>query len=263
GVECWEAAPEIINCLIQGNSAGNYGGAIDCYASSPTITNCTIAENSGVSDDSGGIFADYPFTSPTITNCILWGNGDDVALVGGSVTYSCIEDADSGTGNISDDPLFRTGPLGDYYLSQIAAKQLADSNCVDAGTGLASALVAPNSYTTRTDSISDAGTVDMGYHYPDSGPFVNYRLTTGVVVDDPNGTGIINPFHPSPGSPYRQFAEVLLTATPDKISYKVKEWTGADNVPASGVPNNIVTMTGDKTVTVEFEPRIEYWLTTV
>jgi len=279
GVECWEAAPTIINCLIQGNFAGNHGGAMDCHESSPTIANCTIADNSGVSDDSGGVFADYPFSSPTITNCILWGNGDDVALVAGSITYSCIEDANSGTGNISDDPLFKKGPLGGYYLSNYWAGQILDpdgqavdpnvnpedanSPCIDAGTGSASALVAPNSYTTRSDSIADTNNVDMGYHYPDSGPYVNYLLTTGVVVTDPNGTGTINPHHTSPGSPYRQFAEVLLTATPDKISYKVKEWIGADNVPAKGEANNIVTMTGDKTVTVEFEPRIEYWLTTV
>jgi hypothetical protein len=278
GVECYEAAPTIVNCLIQDNLAGNYGGAMNCPASSPVISNCTIAENVGVSENSGGVFADYPFSSPIITNCILWGNGDDVALGAGSITYSCIEDADSGTGNISDDPLFKQGPLGDYYLSNYRAGQILDpdgqavdpnvnpedanSPCIDAGDPCGTSYVDDANYTTRTDSEPDTNIVDIGYHYQDSGPFVNYQLITGVVVNDPNGTGIINPFHPSPGSPYRQFAEVLLAATPDKISYEVKEWTGADNVPASGEPNNIVTMTGNKTVTVEFEPRIRYWLTT-
>ncbi len=42
---------------------------------------------------------------------------------------------DIGLGNIHDKPLFVTGPLGDYYLSQTAAGQLVnDGNCVDSGT---------------------------------------------------------------------------------------------------------------------------------
>jgi hypothetical protein len=256
GIECWESTPAITNCLIQGNAATRYGGAIDCYNSSPTIANCTIADNSGLSD-SGGIYAPYTGSSPTIIDCIIWGNGDDLDLAGGSVTYSCIEDGHSGTGNISDDPLFRTGPLGDYYLSQIAAVQLADSNCVDAGSDLAS-VFGLDTYTTRTDSISDADAVDMGYHYPDSSPYVNYQLTASVVVNVSGATGTISP---DTGS-YRQFAEIALAATPDDIGYKVKEWIGADNVPAAGEPNNIVTMSGNKLVTVEFEPRIVYQLTT-
>ncbi|MHC4397449.1 MAG: LamG-like jellyroll fold domain-containing protein [Planctomycetota bacterium] len=62
------------------------------------VNNNTIVDNSsaGIKVVSG--------TAPVITNCILWDNNDD--LSGCTATYSCIEDGDTGTGNISDDPLF-------------------------------------------------------------------------------------------------------------------------------------------------------------
>jgi hypothetical protein len=71
-------------------------------------------------------------------------------------------------GNFSDnsygDPLFVTGPSGDYYLSQIAAGQASDSPCVDAGSDLAASLGMAH-LTTRTDHVPDRGVVDIGYHY--------------------------------------------------------------------------------------------------
>ena len=57
------------------------------------------------------------------------------------------------------------GPLGEYYLSCRAAGQTADSPCIDAGSDTAKSLGLDKS-TTRTDHVPDAGTVDMGYHYP-------------------------------------------------------------------------------------------------
>ncbi|GAF69140.1 unnamed protein product, partial [marine sediment metagenome] len=128
GVACYYSDPNIFNCFITNNSATYLGGGIDCELSSPTITNCTVVGNTAA--EGGGILADQN-SLPTITNCILWGSGDD--LYGCSAKYSCIQDGDPGTGNVHSDPLFVTGPRGDYYLSQIAAGQLADSPCVDAG----------------------------------------------------------------------------------------------------------------------------------
>jgi hypothetical protein len=85
---------------------------------------------------------------------------------GYSVTYSCTEQIISGTGNIHDDPLFVTGPEGDYYLSQIAAGEGVNSPCVDAGSDTAADL-GMDQCTTRTDDVNDVGIVDMGYHYGD------------------------------------------------------------------------------------------------
>ena len=152
----------IENCLIIENAAedsdegywDNSGGG--AYGAA-TITNTTICNNvapQGV----GGIAG-----AAVVTDCILWGNDDD--LGGCAATYSCIEDGDAGEGNIDDDPCFVSGPLGDYYLSQIAAGQAFDSPCVDAGSDTAANL-GMDIFTTRTDQIGDAGVVDMGYHYP-------------------------------------------------------------------------------------------------
>ena len=65
--------------------------------------------------------------------------------------------------NIDADPLFLSGPLGDYYLSQIAAGQLLNSPGLNAGSDLASAFDL-DQWTTRTDGVGDFGIVDMGYH---------------------------------------------------------------------------------------------------
>ena len=50
-------------------------------------------------------------------------------------------------------------------MSQTAAGQLGDSPCVDAGSASAADL-GLDPFTTRTDQVTDAGTVDVGYHYP-------------------------------------------------------------------------------------------------
>jgi hypothetical protein len=108
-------------------------------------------------------------SNPTLTNCILWGDsaptGPEIHNSGSTpiVTYSDIAGGYTGTGNINADPLFITGPHGDFYLSQIASGQPSNSPCVDTGGGLVSDWF--SSGTTRTDEVDDVGTVDMGFHY--------------------------------------------------------------------------------------------------
>ena len=133
-----------------------------------------------------------------ITDCVVWGNTDEAtgpesadqvyarndASVDVTISYSDIYAAagniyDPGVrinilagtsffpgmaGNISDDPLFVTGPDGGYYLSQTASGQGADSPCMDTGSDTAVNL-GLDTPTTRTDEVTDAAQVDMGYHY--------------------------------------------------------------------------------------------------
>ncbi len=146
---------EVINNTIVGNSCSggswNYGGGIRIYDSTNTIANNIIVNNSASSG--GGIYAGTG-DHATLLNNDVWNN------TGGN--YSGIA---PGANDISSDPLFVTGPLGNFYLSQIAAGQGQDSPCVDYGFASAESLEL-NTYTTRTDTVPDSGMVDLGYHYP-------------------------------------------------------------------------------------------------
>ena len=66
-----------------------------------------------------------------------------------------------GPGCIDANPRFVSGPLGNYYLSQVEAGQAQDSPCLDAGDPGTSSPAG----TTRTDDRPDSGATDMGYHY--------------------------------------------------------------------------------------------------
>ncbi len=187
GIYCYDNSPTITNCMIYDNGSPCNGGGICCSKSSVTMTNCTISDNAAYDFGGfgGGIYC-CDYSNPTMTDCILWGNvaatkGHEIALIstgnpstlrvrysdvqGGAgeayVDPGCTLDLD-GT-NIDADPLFVSGILADYLLSQIASGQTVDSPCVDAGSDTAANLGLDN-LTTRTDGGDDAGIVDMGYH---------------------------------------------------------------------------------------------------
>jgi len=75
-------------------------------------------------------------------------------------------------------------------------------------------------------------------------PAVKYALSVQVV-----GSGTVDP---SEGT-YAEGTVVTVTASPE-AGYRVKEWSGSDGDPAAGSDSVEVTMDGDKSVTVQFEP---------
>ncbi len=179
---------ELLNCEISGNTASNRGGAV--YATNAhvsaincTIINCTMTGNTATNIGGGlCVISSMPQESVFVTNSILWGNtaggsGNEIynSVAELTVEYSDIEGGWSGTGNINSNPLFVSGPGGDFYLSQTASGQLLDSPCLNAGSGFAAAIcwnsgtVCLDAYTTRTDLRFETGLVDMGYHDPDAG----------------------------------------------------------------------------------------------
>jgi hypothetical protein len=115
----------IVNCTV----------GVFATGSSPTIRNVTLSGN-------GFGIAAYAGAYPTITSCILWGNakGD---LFGCTATYSCVEQAGEGLGNISVDPLFADADNGDFHVLSEYGRYIPayglwsfdsqTSRCIDAG----------------------------------------------------------------------------------------------------------------------------------
>ena len=164
-------SPLLRNCLLVANESYGGGGAVQTHGPGgppdSRLLNCTLAWNSTASNMGGGIAQDN-YTIAHVTNCILWGNSamgqtGTLAQISGNavVAYSCVEGGIAGVGNMSSAPLFATGPLGEFYLSQTAAGQGQESPCIDT----ADPASAPVGGTTRTDGIGDTPPLDIGFHY--------------------------------------------------------------------------------------------------
>ena len=189
----------MFNCLITGNRA-LAGGGFYVNEASPVLINCTVTDNfsKDYAKGGGGIFA-YNDAHPVLSNCIVWGNEIDNityhpdlgAENGGdfTVTYSNIGHTGwPGTGNLNTDPLFATGPGGEYYLSHTGAGQPVTSPCVDSGANPAGETcydlplnqICLDTLTTRTDSQPDTMTVDQGYHLSP----VSVQLDFNLILKD-------------------------------------------------------------------------------
>lgn len=168
----------LTNCLVESNSAlhvmsgnGGYGGGIYCGAGSVSLNSCTFASNSAATNG-GSIFAEGS-SDVQLIHCISWDNDPEGIYGVTSVRYSDVEGGYAGTGNINTDPLFTAGSDGAYYLSHISSGQFADSPCINAGSEPAASIcysipsreICMDELTTRTDDVTDSGTVDLGYHY--------------------------------------------------------------------------------------------------
>lgn len=176
GLFVGQADCNLTGTLIAGNSASYHGGGLYCGTGGiVAVTGTTVSGNVAVMG-SGGVHCSEN-GDLRVADGILWGDTpDEIGVESGAapaITYSDIRGGWEGEGNIDADPLFTTGPDGDYYLSQVAAGQAGDSPCLNRGSAPAAEIcftyendpVCLDEWTTRTDEIPDAGAVDMGYHY--------------------------------------------------------------------------------------------------
>jgi hypothetical protein len=158
-----------------------YGGAIYASLGAATVKNNILFRDSCLGSGGGGGIAGDSIAIVHDYNDVWENYPDDY--------YGCV----AGPHALSSDPLFTAAPFGDYCLSQTAAGQPENSPCLDAGDTLL--MTAPlnldslvHAWTTRTDSIADAGAPDMGYHYaplPQTGvaaKHVLWSVTAGLLV---------------------------------------------------------------------------------
>ena len=181
GLYLSNSSPVLMNCVIAYNQ--NYG--VNCSTSSPLISNCTIIGNKdrGVSDSTG-----------ETKNCIIWNNQDD--LYSCSATYSCIEDGDSGTGNMAYWPYFIDMANDDYHLTSY-------SPCVDRGDPNSDYLSEPDGGGGRINMGAYGNTVDAvlassdtdGDELPDDWEILYWPEDLGLSqgpMDDPDGDAMAN-----------------------------------------------------------------------
>jgi hypothetical protein len=159
GIYAENGSLTVINSLIIVNDGSGVAGGIFFYGEDLLISNTTIAGNSNGGIEGGG------WNSMTVTNTILWGNEGFQLLIDedeATVTYCNVQGGWPDEGNIDANPLFVSGPLGDYYLGQSPCQPILINPCVDGGDPASDMI----EWTTRTDCHPDTGVIDMGYHYP-------------------------------------------------------------------------------------------------
>lgn len=142
----------ISNMLV----AAHPGHGIIINNGSVTIANATIAENglTGILNQSGA--------PVTMIDSIVWGNRHGGIDGDATVSFSNVQEPHAGTGNLSVDPLFAGG---NYYLSVDGLPgQAQDSPVLGVGSDTAGNL-GLDGLTTRTDSQTASGQVDLGYHH--------------------------------------------------------------------------------------------------
>jgi len=188
GAIAMDGAVTLMNALFQQNSADvfgattNQGGAVmidgpDCRIDFATFSGNWALTPAPPGDNQGdSLFLNG--WNAVISASILWDSDVATAIAGTGVPTISLSDVKQASGtypgslNMNSNPLFVIGPIGNYYLSQVAAGQASTSGCVNHHTESGSLFctveignVCLDELTTRTDHVLDSGAADIGYHY--------------------------------------------------------------------------------------------------
>jgi M6 family metalloprotease-like protein len=269
-------------CTFAGNivpvtNTYGYGGAIQCYDSIMDIRNAILWNNDAVFGPQIAIGdpleAENPISIVLLAYSNVQGSVDDILEASGE-TWLCLPEESDETQTIqwNQNPLFiqvqpvHTVADKTYYLGQTDSGQLQNSPCVNKGIGDPNVLAARIGYnegvTTRTSGVEDNDVMDMGYHYRAGASVVGwYNVTLAVLYGgdadelritspDPNNSEWIQPLG-SNRYLIKGGTQIQVTAMiKEPAVYYIKGWHDTDN-DASTATTNVVTVDGDKNVTVE------------
>jgi len=190
GLHVIGGSPTVTNSVFSGNSvsattisgpnftANSYGGGIGNDGGNLSVTNCTFSGNSAAASPTllargGGLFGSGGTT--TVTNCVFYANTATVLspdLFGATtVSHSCLQFPDDGTGNIVADPLLvrANGPDNVYGTADDDMHLTSGSPCVDAGDNSAAGDILTD-LDGHPRFMDDPHTPDTGAGEP---PFVD------------------------------------------------------------------------------------------
>jgi hypothetical protein len=172
GVYATRTFAKFYNCAITGNVSSGDGGGVLLVSIESDMDFCTLSNNSA-GRYGGAVSGDVNLI---VYDTILWSNtaatsGNEIYVSSGpvdlyySVFPSAVQDPDrfggpditEYAGCVNADPMFVTGPRGNYYLDP-------SSPAVDAGSDTA-VTRGVDDKTTQTGGALDTGTADIGYHY--------------------------------------------------------------------------------------------------
>jgi len=231
----------IKNALFYGNIGTGFGGGIAANDANANVTiyNSTFSNNTTSGSGRGGAIDGNQFQSPMhIKNCIVYGNGTQKEIAGGTniqVRWSDIgtnsiagTDYNSVTGNTTANPLFTNSATNDYTLSSTLSPAYNTGN-TDAG----------NAPTNDINSINRT-TLEMGCYAFGSAPVLRWSCAnpTNLASISGNTTAIC------PGG------TVTLTAAPS--SGYTYSWTSAP----SGFTSTAQTIVVSPTVTTVYQVNI-------
>jgi len=147
------AALTATNVVIVRNGVPGYPGSQGIYSHDTAMdpVTITLVNSTIVSNVNYGVRCLGSYSNLVVANSILWGNGDDVDCTTLDLSYSDVEDGDSGTGVIHQDPQFVDPGALDFHL-------VPGSPCIDVGAGPGTNPLVPD-----VDWDGDARPIGGGY----------------------------------------------------------------------------------------------------